>query len=222
MNYMPQWESGVDSPHAGSKKPRILFTSVFGPYAQDDEYGSRAINPMELYHNQVTRTQGPFSLRMFHRSWGLMMIQANIDSPCMLLDFPTLDRFIEEIHTKQYDIIGVSSIVSNVLKVKKMCELIKQYQPMAEIVVGGHIANVSGLKEQIGANYVVKGDGIKWFRNFLGEDENRLIRHPMTISGLKPRSAGISIKGDVAAAWLMFRGGRHAAAVGSLHSQGWA
>ena len=179
---------------------RVLLCSVFGPYGKDDEYGSRKLNPMELYHNQVTRTQGPFSLRMFHRSWGLMMIQANIDSPCMLLDFPTLDRFIEEIHTKQYDIIGVSSIVSNVLKVKKMCELIKQYQPMAEIVVGGHIANVSGLKEQIGANYVVKGDGIKWFRNFLGEDENRLIRHPMTISGLKPRSAGISIKGDVAAA----------------------
>ena len=74
----------------------MLLSSVFGPYAQDDEYGSRAINPMELYHNQVTRVQGPFSLRMFHRSWGLMLIQANIEAPCTLLDFPTLDRFIEE------------------------------------------------------------------------------------------------------------------------------
>jgi hypothetical protein len=63
------------------EKPRILFTSVFGPYAQDDEYGSRSINPMELYHNQVTRMQGPFSLRMFHRSWGTMLIQANISAP---------------------------------------------------------------------------------------------------------------------------------------------
>ena len=50
----------------------MLLTSVFGPYARDDEYGSRAMNPMELYHNQVTRAQGAFSLRMFHRSWGLM------------------------------------------------------------------------------------------------------------------------------------------------------
>src|ERR1017187_3138654 len=81
------------------KQPRILLTSVFGPYAQDDEYGSRAINPMELYHNQVTRSQGPFSLRMFHRSWGLMLIQANIDAPCTLLDFPKLDRFIEELRS---------------------------------------------------------------------------------------------------------------------------
>ena len=54
---------------------------------------------MELYHNQVTRMQGAFSLRMFHRCWGLMLIQANIEAPCTLLDFPTLDRFIEEIRT---------------------------------------------------------------------------------------------------------------------------
>ena len=56
-------------------RAKILLSSVFGPYAQNDEYGSRAINPMELYHNQVTRVQGVFSLRMFHRSFGLMMIQ---------------------------------------------------------------------------------------------------------------------------------------------------
>ena len=76
-------------PHPLSSQARVLLTSVFGPYAQDDEYGSRAINPMELYHNQVTRVEGPFSLRMFHRSWGLMLIQANIAAPCTLLDFPT-------------------------------------------------------------------------------------------------------------------------------------
>src|SRR5512140_2775909 len=108
-----------------SAKPTILLTSVFGPYGKDDEYGSRAMNPMELYHNQVTRTQGPFSLRMFHRSWGLMLIQANIEAPCMVLDFPTLDRFIEEIKDHKYDVIGITSIVPNVYKVKKMCELIR-------------------------------------------------------------------------------------------------
>ena len=44
--------------HPKGSQARILFTSVFGPYARDDEYGSRSINPMELYHNQVTREQG--------------------------------------------------------------------------------------------------------------------------------------------------------------------
>ncbi len=52
-------------------------------------YGSRAINPMELYHNQVTRAQGPYSLRIFHRSWGIMFIQVNIENPSTVLDFPT-------------------------------------------------------------------------------------------------------------------------------------
>ena len=38
---------------------------------------------------QVTREQRSFSLRMFHRSWGLMLIQQNISAPSALLDFPS-------------------------------------------------------------------------------------------------------------------------------------
>ena len=52
--------------HPKGSQARILLSSVFGPYAQDDAFGSRSINPMELYHNQVTRGQGSFSLRSFH------------------------------------------------------------------------------------------------------------------------------------------------------------
>src|SRR5512139_1696408 len=100
--------------HPKGTSARVLLSSVFGPYAQDDEYGSRSINPMELYHNQVTRGQGPFSLRMHHRSWGLMLIQENITPPTTLLDFRTRERFIEEISTGQYDIVGISSIIVNV------------------------------------------------------------------------------------------------------------
>ena len=46
-------------PHPLAGRARVLLTSVFGPYAQDDQYGSRLINPMELYHNQVTRVRVP-------------------------------------------------------------------------------------------------------------------------------------------------------------------
>jgi len=188
--------------HPAGSRAKVLLTSVFGPYGQDDEYGSRSLNPMELYHNQVTRTQGAFSLRMFHRSWGLMMIQANIEAPCVVLDFPVLDRFIEEIRTRQYDVIGITSIIPNVYKVKKMCELIRQYQPNAVIVVGGHIANVPDLADRIDADHIVKGEGVRWFRGFLGEDQDRPVRHPMIVSGIGTRNLGVSPKerpGDVAA-----------------------
>jgi len=178
--------------HPKGSDARVLLTSVFGPYAQDDEYGSRKINPMELYHNQVTRVQGPFSLRMFHRSWGLMLIQANIEAPCTLLDFPVLDRFIEEIRENQYDIIGISSIPLNIGKVDKMCRLIRRYQPQATIVIGGHIANIPGLDEQIDADIIVRGEGVRWFRRFLGEDEDRPIRHPEISSGLGTRNMGVT------------------------------
>ncbi|MBU0639469.1 MAG: cobalamin-dependent protein [Planctomycetes bacterium] len=176
--------------HPLGSRARVLLTSVFGPYAQDDEYGSRKINPMELYHNQVTRVQGVFSLRMFHRSWGLMLIQANIAAPCTLLDFPDMGRFVAEITTNQYDIVGISSIIPNVGKVRKMCELIRAHRPAATIVVGGHVANLPDLDERIDADHIVNGDGVRWMRRFLGEDESQAIYHPRITSGIGARILG--------------------------------
>src|ERR1019366_1188349 len=106
--------------HPKGVRARVLLSSVFGPYAQDDEFGSRSINPMELYHNQVTRAQGAFSLRMFHRSWGIMMIQANIPAPTTVLDFPTREVFERELRDHDYDIVGITSIIVNVGKVREM------------------------------------------------------------------------------------------------------
>jgi len=191
--------------HPAGSRARVLLSSVFGPYAQDDEYGSRALNPMELYHNQVTRTQGPFSLRMFHRSWGLMLIQANISTPCTVLDFPVLERFIEEIRNNQYDVIGITGITPNLLKVKHMCELIRKYQPGATIVIGGHVANIPDLNVRIDADHIVKGEGVRWFRGFLGEDVDQPIRHPEITSGIGTRNLGITVyskPGDVAASLI--------------------
>ena len=91
----------VHPKHPKGTQARVLLASVFGPYAQDDEFGSRKINPMELYHNQVTRAQGSFSLRMFHRSWGIMMIQENISAPTTVLDFPTLEIFENELRASK-------------------------------------------------------------------------------------------------------------------------
>jgi hypothetical protein len=34
--------------HPKGNRARVLLSSVFGPYSQDDEFGGRSINPMEL------------------------------------------------------------------------------------------------------------------------------------------------------------------------------
>src|SRR5579871_2073416 len=132
--------------HPKGSRARVLLSSVFGPYAQDDEFGSRAINPMELYHNQVTRAQGAFSLRMFHRSWGIMMIQQNITAPCTVLDFPTREAFAREVRAHEYDVVGISSIIVNVGKVKEMCRMVRDLSPQAVIVVGGHVTATPGVE----------------------------------------------------------------------------
>ncbi|MGC9975513.1 MAG: cobalamin-dependent protein [Syntrophales bacterium] len=181
--------------HPLGTRARVLLTSVFGPYAQDDEYGSRKNNPMELYQNQVTRVQGGFSLRMFHRTFGLMMIHANLEAPCTILDFPTVERFIGEIRECKYDVIGISAIIPNIGKVRKMCELIRQYQPGATIVIGGHITNKEGIDKIIDADLIVRGEGIRWFQRYLGQDDKAPVKHPMAISGFGARIMGISLGG---------------------------
>jgi radical SAM superfamily enzyme YgiQ (UPF0313 family) len=179
------------APHPKGTQARVLLTSVFGPYAQDDEFGSRSINPMELYHNQVTREQGPFSLRMFHRSWGIIFIQHNISAPCAVLDFPTRARFVEELKAHQYDIVGISSIIVNVGKVREMCRLVREHSPNSAIVVGGHVTAIPGIQHMVDADHIVKGEGVSWFRQYLGEPADAPIQHPVIPSSFGFRVMGI-------------------------------
>ncbi len=181
------------TPHPRGIQARVLLSSVFGPYARDDEFGSRTINPMELYHNQVTRAQGSFSLRMFHRSWGLMMIQRNISAPSTLLDFPTLERFERELTETEYDVVGISGIIPNFGKVREMCRIVRKLSPKSTIVIGGHVAAIPALDKLIDADYVVRGEGIAWMRRYLGEDPNAPITHPEILSGFGMRVLGMKI-----------------------------
>lgn len=157
---------------------------------------------MELYHNQVTRAQSSFSLRMFHRSWGIMLIQANISAPCTLLDFPTREAFVRELTTHRYDVVGISSIIVNVRKVQEMCRIVRRVSPASTIVVGGHVAALPDLETVIDADHIVRGEGISWMRRYLGEDEHAPVRHPAIVSGLQTRILGVRLpqrKGGTAA-----------------------
>ena len=179
--------------HPKGSRARVLLSSVFGPYAQDDEFGSRSLNPMELYHNQVTKEQGSFSLRRFHRSWGILMIQENISAPCAVLDFPTREAFARELQANDYDIVGISSIIVNVGKAREMCRMIRELSPRSTIVVGGHVAAIPGVERILDADHIVKGDGIAWMREYLGEDAAAPVRHPALSSGFGLRVMGIKI-----------------------------
>ena len=189
--------------HRGMFRRRILLTSVFKPFAVDDEFGSRAINPAELYQNQVTRAQGPFSLRLFHRTWSLQLLRNNVSVPTTVLDFPTRERFVQELQYGRYDLVGISSIVVNVGKVREMCRLVREHAPHATIVVGGHVTSIPDLERQIDADHIVRGEGVAWLRRFLGDDPAAPIRHPVIQSAFGFRLMGLPSTGGGASATII-------------------
>lgn len=180
---------------------KLLLTSVFGPFGVDDRYGRR-LNVMELFHNQVTREQGLFSLRINHPSFGLYLIAENLETPTAVLDFPSLERFTREVK-RGYDYIGISSIVANFCKVEKMVEIIRKLSPKTKIIIGGHCTSIPNIENRLDFDYISSGEGISWFRRLLGEKVDRPISHPAIYSTLQrsvmgvpqPSTAGVIVPG---------------------------
>ena len=126
---------------------KILLSSVFGPFGVDDDYG-RKENIMELFHNQVTREQGIFSMRMHHQSFGLAFIAENLNATTTVLDFPDEARFVKELK-RGYDYVGISFIVPNFVKARRMAALVREHAPQSKIVLGGHGTRIPGVEEMI-------------------------------------------------------------------------
>jgi len=173
---------------------RILLTGVFGPFGVDDAYG-RKESLMELFHNQVTKVQGIASLRFHHRSFGLYFLAENIQAPTVVLDFPSRSRFIKELKQQRYDAVGISFIVPNISKAKEMARLVRIYQPHAEIILGGHGAAIDDIEKIIDCDHVVRGEGLRWLRRYLGEFEHAPIRHPVFPSAENKRIYGTPAPG---------------------------
>jgi hypothetical protein len=174
---------------------KLLLSSVFGPYGVDDDYGRR-LNVMELFHNQVTREQGVFSMRMNHPSFGLYLIAENLQVPTTVLDFPTLDLFIQEARQK-YDVIGISSIVANIGKVTKMVEVVRDVSPQTKVAVGDHCTGVRDIKQLTGADLICKGEGLAWFRELFNEEPHPF-RHPAMFSTCHRRVLGMPLPNTAA------------------------
>ena len=92
---------------------------------------------------------------------------------------------------------GISSIIVNIGKVREMCRLVRETLPKATIVVGGHVAAIPGLEYMVDADHIVKGEGVRWMRSFLGEDPTQPIKHPPISSGFGHRVMGLKLPGDM-------------------------
>ena len=161
----------------------VLLSSVFKPFGVDSIY-SRRESKIELYHNQITKAQGVFSLRSLVSTAGLHLIANNIEAPTTVLDFPTLKRFRKELR-KGYDYVGIGAIIPNFQKVKKMVEDTRKLSPRSRIVIGGFCAHAPELEKVMDVDYVCVGDGVSFMRDLLGLPEEFKLKHPDVFTDTK-------------------------------------
>jgi hypothetical protein len=161
--------------------PKILFSSVFKPFAEADNLYSRLDSKIEIYHNQLTKYQGIFSPRAHYNTFGLHVIANNLGIPSVVMDFPTLPRFIEEVKNG-YDYVGIGSIMPNFQKAKRMAEEVRKWSPKTKIIIGGFCAAIENLDKMLPVDYICVGEGISFMRELLGLSPEFDFRQPDTFS----------------------------------------
>jgi biotin synthase-like enzyme len=159
-------------------KKRLLLTGVFKPYGVKDGYAEDIGMQMELFNNQITCEQGVHSPRKSYLSFGLYMMAKNISVPTTVLDFPSWRDFKKELK-KNYTHVGISFIVANVLKAKRMVEYIREHHPKTKIILGGYGTMIPDLKEIAPHDEICHGEGVRWLREYFGEDTGRPIKQPI-------------------------------------------
>lgn len=157
--------------------PKVLLTTVCRPFGGNGEGDSVGA---ELFHAQVTRSQGIFSYRQVIRCWGLDYIAENIKAPAVVLHYPSEREFIREIRTRHYDYIGINFVVATFHKVRRLTEIIRRHSPLSKIILGGYGTVLSDDSLSPFSDFICREEGIGFMRRLLGEQLDNPIRHPYT------------------------------------------
>jgi radical SAM superfamily enzyme YgiQ (UPF0313 family) len=156
-------------------KKRVLLTTVNRPFADKEEGKSVG---SELFHMQLTRSQGIFSVRQMLRGWGLDYIAANLNTPTTVLHYPTLKDLKNEINRNQYTHIGIHFVVSTFQRMQKIVALIRQFSPESEIILGGYGTVLPDDIIKPFGDHICRGEGIAFMKQLMGEDNSQPIKHP--------------------------------------------
>ncbi|MFC1585491.1 B12-binding domain-containing radical SAM protein [Fibrobacterota bacterium] len=147
---------------------KVLLTTVCGPFGADTDDCTRHVMP-ELFHAQVTRAQGIFSLRSTYISYGLEYIAKNIKTPATVLQYPSMKQFKRELK-KDYDYVGISFVIATFGKLKKMSAAVREVSPGSTIILGGYGTMLPEC-DQYG-DLVCREEGVGFMRRLLKEADN--------------------------------------------------
>ncbi|HLH56456.1 MAG TPA: hypothetical protein VKY92_22910 [Verrucomicrobiae bacterium] len=176
-------------------RQKVLLTSVCRPLGP--EQGDAPSVGYELLQRQVTRAQGLFSPRAVHVQFSLDYIAENLDTPTVVLQYPSKRELIRELR-KGYQYVGICFVMAVMHKMKETVALIRQYAPQSKIILGGY---GTVLKDEVlrpYADYICREEGVGFMRRLLGEPEiSRPYSHPLIVSKLKVFGQQVSSTGMI-------------------------
>jgi len=174
---------------------KVLLTSVCRPFGP--KHGDASSVGYELLHRQVTRAQGIFSPRAVHVHFSLDYIAANLDTPAVVLQYPSKKELIEELK-KGYDYVGVSFIMAVFHKMKDVVALVREHSPQSKIVLGGYGTVLDDETLKPYGDFFCREEGVGFFRRLLGQQEiPKPYHHPLIVSDLKIFSVNVSQTGKI-------------------------
>ena len=162
--------SAISTP---GRRPRVLISSVFAPFLQTENPYEAPDNfyQVGVFHRCFTRHQGMFSILQQQHSYPLHLIAHNLDADVTVLDYPTLQRFSQELASGSYDLVAIGCVVSTLGKARRMCQVAVQECPGIVTVVGGPgVLAIPELMEPF-ADHRCRGEGVAFMRDLLGQPE---------------------------------------------------
>jgi len=157
---------------------KVLLTSVFQPFGVENRYNKKGDDfLLDYLASRLTREPGMFALSSYVPHSGLHLIAANLPCESKVLEYPTIEEFIDEIK-KGYDYIGINFLIKGLRKVYHMVSLIRKYSPSTKIIIGG-FGTILHETDQIGADYVCKGEGVQFMREVMGLEPAGKYVHPV-------------------------------------------
>ncbi len=161
---------------------RLLLTTVCRPLGP--KYGDGLSVGYELLHGQVTRAQGIFSPRTFQRHFSLDYIAHNLDSPTVVLQYPSERELIRELK-RGYEYVGVSFLLATFHRMKRVVALIRKYAPQSRIILGGYGTVLGDEVLKLWGDHICREEGVGFLRRLLGEPPKPMpYEHPMIVNHL--------------------------------------
>ena len=155
---------------------RVLLSTPITPYALQPWHDT----PTDIMRQRFMKGQGIFTPEGHMHLVGPFIIAQNISLPAVVLDHPTMENWIEEVK-EGYDYVGISSLTPNLENVMEMCRMVRKYSPKSEIILGSFVAQSVRAYypekewEKL-VDHIVLGDGVRWFRQHIGDDTNAAVR----------------------------------------------